>query len=151
MNTLSYRTISANALTVNKEWLLVDAEGETLGRLASKVAKLIRGKHKTNFTPHVDCGDNVIVINAAKVSLTGQKWDQKEYITHSGYPGGQKITLAKDKMRKKPFAMVEIAVKGMLPKNKLGAELFRNLYVFEDEKHDKEAQKPTKIDLNKIK
>lgn len=151
MNTLSYRTISANALTVNKEWLLVDAEGETLGRLASKVAKLIRGKHKTNFTPHVDCGDNVIVINAAKVNLTGQKWDQKEYITHSGYPGGQKITLAKDKMRKKPFAMVEIAVKGMLPKNKLGAELFRNLYVFEDEKHDKEAQKPTKIDLNKIK
>lgn len=151
MNTLSYRTISANALTVNKEWLLVDAEGETLGRLASKVAKLIRGKHKTNFTPHVDCGDNVIVINAAKVSLSGQKWDQKEYITHSGYPGGQKITLAKDKMRKKPFAMVEIAVKGMLPKNKLGAELFRNLYVFEDEKHDKEAQKPTKIDLNKIK
>lgn len=151
MNTLSYRTISANALTVNKEWLLVDAEGETLGRLASKVAKLIRGKHKTNFTPHVDCGDNVIVINATKVNLTGQKWDQKEYITHSGYPGGQKITLAKDKMRKKPFAMVEIAVKGMLPKNKLGAELFRNLYVFEDEKHDKEAQKPTKIDLNKIK
>lgn len=151
MDTLSYRTISANAQTVNKEWLLVDANGETLGRLASKVAKLIRGKHKTNFTPHVDCGDNIVVINASKIDLTGQKWDQKAYITHSGHPGGQKSILAKDKMRKNPIAMVEIAVKGMLPKNKLGRALFGNLYVFEGENHDKEAQKPKKIELNNIK
>lgn len=151
MNTLSYKTISANAKTVNKEWLLVDAEGQTLGRLASKVAKLIRGKHKTNFTPHVDCGDNVVVINAAKINLTGQKWDTKKYITHSGYPGGQKITLAKDKMRKAPIAMVEIAVRGMLPKNILGSELFRNLYVYEGPQHEQEAQQPKKIELNNIK
>ena len=151
MDTLSYKTISANVNTVNKEWLLVDAQGETLGRLASKVAKLIRGKHKTNFTPHVDCGDNVVVINAEKIDLTGQKWDQKEYITHSGHPGGQKITIAKDKMKKKPTAMVEIAVKGMLPKNKLGSALFKNLYVYEGEAHLQEAQKPKKIELNNIK
>lgn len=151
MDTLTYKTISANANTVNKEWLLVDAEGETLGRLASKVAKLIRGKHKTNYTPHVDCGDNVVVINAEKINLTGQKWDNKEYITHSGYPGGQKVTLAKDKMRKKPTAMVEIAVKGMLPKSKLGRALFNNLYVYEGANHEQEAQKPKKIELNNIK
>ena len=151
MNTLSYKTVSANAQTVNKEWLLVDAEGETLGRLASKVAKLIRGKHKTNYTPHVDCGDNVVVINAEKIDLTGQKWDQKEYITHSGYPGGQKVTLAKDQMRKHPTRMVEIAVKGMLPKNKLGRALFKNLFVYEGGEHNQEAQKPKKIELNNIK
>jgi large subunit ribosomal protein L13 len=151
VNTLSYRTISANVNTVNKEWLLVDAEGETLGRLASKVAKLIRGKHKTNYTPHVDCGDNVVVINAEKVQLTGNKWDTKEYITHSGFPGGQKRILAKDKMRKAPIAMVEIAVKGMLPKTKLGSALFRNLYVYEGANHEQEAQKPKKIELDNIK
>ena len=151
MDTLSYKTISANVNTVNKEWLLVDADGETLGRLASKVAKLIRGKHKTNYTPHVDCGDNVVVINAEKINLSGQKWDQKEYITHSGYPGGQKSTLAKDKMRKKPTAMVEIAVRGMLPKSKLGRALFNNLYVYEGANHEQEAQKPKKIELNNIK
>ena len=150
MDTLSYKTISANVNTVNKEWLLVDAQGETLGRLASRVAKLIRGKHKTNYTPHVDCGDNVIVINAEKIDLTGQKWDQKKYITHSGNPGGQKIIIAKDKMKKKPTAMVEIAVKGMLPKNKLGSALFRNLYVYEGAEHQQEAQKPKKIELNNI-
>jgi len=151
VDTLSYKTTSANVNTVNKEWLLVDANGETLGRLASKVAKLVRGKHKTNFTPHVDCGDNVIVINAEKIDLTGQKWDQKKYITYSGFPGGQKVTLAKDKMRKKPTSMVEIAVRGMLPKTKLGRALFNNLYVYEGENHEQEAQKPKKIELNNIK
>jgi len=151
VDTLSYKTISANINTVNKEWLLVDANGETLGRLASKVAKLIRGKHKTNFTPHVDCGDNVVVINAEKVNLSGQKWDQKKYITYSGYPGGQKVILAKDKMSKKPTAMVEIAVRGMLPKSKLGRALFNNLYVYEGENHEQEAQQPKKIELKNIK
>lgn len=150
MNTLSYKTISANSATVQKEWVLVDAKGETLGRLASKVASLIRGKHKTNFTPHVDCGDNVVVINASMVDLTGKKWDEKEYITFSGYPGGQRRRLAKDQMKRNPISMVEIAVKGMLPKNRLGRKLFRNLYVYEGETHDKEAQKPKKIELNTI-
>ena len=150
MNTLSYKTISANITTVNKEWLLVDAQDETLGRLASKVASLIRGKHKTNFTPHVDCGDNVVVINASKIKLSGKKWDQKDYVTFSGYPGGQKKTKAKDKMTKNPIAMVEIAIKGMLPKNRLGSALFKNLYVYEGGEHNQQAQDPKKIDLNTI-
>jgi large subunit ribosomal protein L13 len=150
VDTISYKTISANKATVKKEWLLVNAENETLGRLASKVAKLIRGKHKTNFTPHVDCGDNVIVINAEKVKLTGNKWDTKEYITYSEYPGGQKRTAAKDLMQKKPIAMVEKAVKGMLPGNKLGRALFGNLHVFEGGEHNKAAQQPKEIKLNSI-
>jgi large subunit ribosomal protein L13 len=151
VNTLSYKTISANEATVNKNWLLVDAQNEPLGRLASKVASLIRGKHKTNFTPHVDCGDNVIVINAEKIKLTGKKWDDKEYITYSGYPGGQKIAIAKDVMAKKPTFMVEKAIKGMLPKNKLGSALFRNLYVYEGAVHNQEAQQPKEIKLSDLK
>lgn len=151
MNTLSYKTISANNATVNKSWVLVDAQNEPLGRLASKVANLIRGKHKTNFTPHVDCGDNVIVINAEKIKLTGKKWDDKEYITYSGYPGGQKTAIAKDVMVKKPTFMVEKAVKGMLPKNKLGSALFRNLYVYEGAVHNQEAQQPKEIKLSDLK
>lgn len=148
MDTLSYKTISANAQTVNKEWVMIDAEGQALGRLASKIAAIIRGKHKTNYTPHVDCGDNVIVINADKVNLTGKKWEQKNYITYSGYPGGQKSILAQDKMKKNPISMVEIAVKGMLPKNRLGRALFGNLHVYAGAEHNHEAQKPKKIDLN---
>ncbi len=151
MNTLSYKTISANKETVNKEWLLVDAEGETLGRLSSIVAKLIRGKYKTNFTPHVDCGDNVIVINAEKVELTGKKWDDKKYFSHTGYPGGQRIINPKDLLAKNPIALVEKAVKGMLPKNKLGSVLYKNLYVYEGSEHNQEAQKPKKININSIK
>lgn len=151
MNTLSYKTVSANKKTVNKEWVLIDAENQVLGRLASKTAQLLRGKHKTNYTPHVDCGDNVIVINADKIRLTGNKWDAKTYIRHSGYPGGQSSTTAREMMAKKPLAMVEKAIKGMLPKNKLGADLFRNLYVFAGPEHDHEAQKPKKINLNTIK
>lgn len=151
MNTLSYKTISANKATVNKEWLLVDAEGETLGRLSSIVAKLIRGKFKTNYTPHVDCGDNVVVINAEKIQLTGKKWDDKKYFSHTGYPGGQRITNPRQLLAKKPIALVEKAVKGMLPKNKLGSALYRNLYVYVGANHEQEAQKPKKININSIK
>ncbi|MGV6861698.1 MAG: 50S ribosomal protein L13 [Putridiphycobacter sp.] len=150
MDTLSYKTISANKETANKKWLLVDAEGQTLGRLASKVAFLIRGKHKPNFTPHSDCGDNVIVINAEKITMTGNKWDDKTYIRHTGYPGGQKSLKAKELMAKRPNRMVEMAVKGMLPKNKLGSALYRNLKVVVGADHQYEAQKPEKVDLDKI-
>jgi len=150
MNTLSYKTVSANVNTVNKEWVLIDAENEILGRMASSAAVLLRGKHKPNYTPHVDCGDNVIIINAAKIRLTGKKWDDKTYIRHSGFPGGQKSLTAKELMEKNPIAMVEKAIKGMLPKNKLGADLYRNLYVYEGSEHNQEAQKPTKLNLNTI-
>ncbi len=151
MDTLSYKTISANKRTVDKQWLLVDAEGQPLGRLASKVAKMLRGKHKPNFTPHVDCGDNVVVINAEKVALTGNKWDSKEYTRYTGYPGGQRITSVKQLLEKHPERIVEKAVKGMLPKNRLGAELFRNLRVHAGTQHGQEAQKPTEVNLNEFK
>lgn len=151
MDTLSYKTVSANKATVNKEWVVVDAEGQALGRLSSVVAKLLRGKYKANFTPHVDCGDNVIVINAEKINLTGKKWDSKEYIRHTGYPGGQKSLTASELFGKAPERLVENAVKGMLPKNKLGADLFRNLRVFAGSEHDLQAQKPKTINLNDLK
>lgn len=150
MNTLSYKTISANRATVNKQWVLVDAENETLGRLASRVAKMIRGKHKTNYTPHVDCGDNVIVINAEKIRLTGNKMAEKTYISYSEYPGGQKSITAAELLKKKPTALVEKAVKGMLPRNRLGRALFGNLHVIEGTNHKFEAQKPKEIKLNSI-
>ncbi|OQD43711.1 50S ribosomal protein L13 [Croceivirga radicis] len=150
MDTLSYKTISANKATVNKEWLLVDAEGETLGRLASKVAKILRGKHKTNFTPHVDCGDNVIVINADKITMTGNKWNEKTYLRYTGYPGGQRSTTATELLEKYPERLIEKSVKGMLPKNKLGADLFRNLKVYAGAEHDHEAQKPKTLNLNEF-
>ena len=130
MNTLSYKTVSANKATADKQWIVVDAEGHNLGRLASKVAMLLRGKYKPSYTPHVDCGDNVIVINAEKINLTGNKLDDKTYIRHTGYPGGQRSLTAKVMQQKNPALLVEKAVKGMLPKNKLGAELFRNLNVY---------------------
>ena len=142
MDTLSYKTISANKQTVNKEWLLIDADGMVLGRLASEVAKLLRGKHKPEFTPHVDCGDNVVVINAEKVKLTGKKMDDKIYIRHSGYPGGQRSRTAKEIMNKFPERLLENAVKGMLPKNRLGSQLFRNLYVYVGPEPTQEAQTP---------
>ena len=151
MDTLSYKTISANKATVDKQWVLVDAEGQALGRLSSKVAKLLRGKHKPNFTPHVDCGDNVIVINAEKITLSGNKWDDKSYIRHTGYPGGQKSLTASELFGKAPERLIENAVKGMLPKNKLGADLFRNLRVFAGSEHNVEAQKPKTINLNEFK
>ncbi len=151
MNTLSYKTVSANKATVEKEWVLVDAEGQTLGRLASVVALMLRGKHKPSFTPHVDCGDNVIVINAEKITLTGAKMTDKEYIRHTGYPGGQRIVKADELMKKHPIRLIEYAVKGMLPKNRLGSAIFRNLYVYEGPEHKHEAQQPKQIDLKTIK
>jgi large subunit ribosomal protein L13 len=150
MDTLSYKTVSANPATVSKEWVLIDAENEILGRMASRAAILLRGKHKPNYTPHVDCGDNVIIINAEKIRLTGEKWNDKKYIRHSGYPGGQRSLTAKEVMAKNPTTMVEKAIKGMLPKNKLGAALFRNLYVYAGTEHNQEAQKPKKINLKSI-
>ena len=151
MDTLSYKTVSANSATVNKEWIVVDATDQTLGRFASKVAKILRGKNKPNFTPHVDCGDNVIVINAEKIRLTGNKWNAKEYIRYTGYPGGQRTQTAKEILAKHPERLVEKAVKGMLPKNRLGRQLFTNLYVFVGSEHDKQAQSPKVINIDNIK
>ncbi len=151
MNTLSYKTVSANAATVTKNWVVVDAEGQTLGRMASKVAMLLRGKYKPNYTPHVDCGDNVIIINADKIVLSGNKMTEKTYVWHTGYPGGQKTTNPEKLMAKFPERVVEKAVKGMLPKNRLGAELFRNLHVYAGPEHKHEAQQPELINLNEIK
>jgi len=150
VDTLSYKTVSANKATVQKEWVLVDAKDEVLGRLASKVAFMLRGKHKTSFTPHVDCGDNVIVINASQIKLTGNKMTDKQYIRHTGYPGGQRITTPEELLTKKPIKVVEVAIKGMLPKNRLGSALFRNLFVYEGGEHPHEAQQPKLIDLNTI-
>ncbi len=151
MNTLSYKTVSANRETVQKEWFVVDAKDEILGRLASKVALVLRGKHKPSFTPHVDCGDIVIVINAEKIKLTGNKMTEKLYVRHSGYPGGQRTQTPEDLLSKKPEAVVEKAIKGMLPKSRLGSAVFRNLFVFAGENHTHEAQQPKKLDLNTIK
>ena len=151
MNTLSYKTVSANKETVEKEWFIVDANDVVLGRLASVVAMVLRGKHKPSFTPHVDCGDNVIVINAEKIKLTGNKMTDKQYVRHSGYPGGQRFQNPEDLLEKKPTAVVEKAIKGMLPKSRLGSEMFRNLFVYAGENHPHEAQQPKTLDLNKIK
>ena len=151
MDTLSYKTVSANKATVNKEWVLIDADGQTLGRMSSIVAKFLRGKYKTNFTPHVDCGDNVVVINAEKINLTGSKWTDKSYIRHTGYPGGQRSLTATELFDKDPARIIENAVKGMLPKNKLGSALFRNLKVYSGAEHGQEAQKPRTINFNEIK
>lgn len=151
MDTLSYKTVSANKTTVTKEWVVVDAENLVLGRMATKVAKILRGKHKPYFTPHVDCGDNVIVINAEKVQLMGNKLTDKVYLRHSGYPGGQSSQSPKDILTKYPERLVEKAVKGMLPKNKLGRKIFKNLHVVVGPEHKYEAQKPKVVDLNSIK
>ena len=147
MDTLSYKTISANSKTIDKHWVVVDAEGKTLGRFCSEVAKILRGKNKTNYTPHVDCGDHVIVINAEKITFTGNKMETKEYETFSGYPGGRRVTLAKDLLAKKPISLIERGVKGMLPKNRLGRKLFANMHVFTGAEHPHAAQKPTKVEI----
>ena len=151
MDTLSYKTVSANNATADKKWFVVDAEGQTLGRLASKVAKIIRGKHKPNFTPHVDCGDNVIVINAEKVAFSGTKLVDKEYVRYTGYPGGQRFTSAEQILKKHPERLIEKAIKGMLPKNKLGRKLFTNLKVYKGGEHKQEAQKPEVLNLDTLK
>lgn len=147
MNTLSYKTISAKKESVEKNWWIVDADSRVLGRVASEVAKIIRGKHKPSFTPHIDCGDNVIVINAEKIRMTGDKMNSKEYVSHSGYPGGQKRLSPKQVMAKKPERIFEYAVKGMLPKNRLGRQLFKNLHVYIGDQHPHEAQNPKVLEL----
>ena len=150
MDTLSYKTVSAKPSTIEKKWVLVDATDQTLGRLSSAVAKILRGKNKPYYTPHMDCGDNVVVINAEKIVLTGKKWTDKEYIHHTGYPGGQRSKTATQIFDQFPERLVEKAVKGMLPKNRLGSELFRNLRVFVGENHNLEAQQPEKVNLNEL-
>jgi large subunit ribosomal protein L13 len=151
VNTISYKTVSANSQTVNKNWLLVDAEGQTLGRLASNIAYALRGKGKPNFTPHVDCGDNVVVINAEKIVLSGQKATDKQYVRHTEYPGGQRFTTPEELLMKRPTKVLENAVKGMLPKNRLGRQLFRNLFVYEGAEHKQQAQKPKKVEIKDLK
>jgi large subunit ribosomal protein L13 len=147
VDTLSYKTISANQATVEKGWVLIDAQQAILGRLASDVAKIIRGKHKPSFTPHVDCGDNVIVINADKIRLTGKKWTEKEYITHTGHPGGQRFATPRELAARNSALIIERAVRGMLPKNSLGRKLFHNLYVYNGAEHPHEAQQPKTVKL----
>jgi len=151
VDTLSYKTVSANSATANKEWVLIDAKDMVLGRLASAVAKILRGKHKPNFTPHADCGDNVIVINAEKVRLTGKKLTDKVYVRHTTYPGGQRFQTPSDILARYPERLVEKAVKGMLPKNSLGRKVYTNMKVYVGAEHKQEAQNPRVIDLNTIK
>jgi len=150
VDTLSYKTVSANKATVTKGWVVIDATDQVLGRLSSRVALILRGKHKANYTPHVDCGDNVIILNATKVRLTGKKLTDKVYVRHTGYPGGQRFRSPKEQFEVKPLAVVEHAIKGMLPKNRLGAELFRNLFVYEGSEHPHQAQQPKEIKLTEI-
>ncbi len=147
MDQLSYKTISANKATVNKEWVIIDASEKIVGRFASQVANLLRGKHKTNYTPHVDCGDNVIIINAEKVRFTGKKMNDKVYTRHTGHPGGQRFRTPREWMEKDGRKVVEHAIKGMLPKTKLGSRLFTNLYVYEGNEHPHAAQLPKTIEL----
>ena len=151
MDTLSYKTVSANRDTVQKEWFLVDANDLILGRLSSVVAMILRGKHKASFTPHVDCGDNVVIINAEKVRLTGKKFTQKQYVRYTGYPGGLRKETPEDVMRKDPRRLIERAVRGMLPRNRLGRKLFHNMKVYVGTEHEHEAQKPKLINLSDIK
>ena len=151
MDTLSYRTVSAKPSTINKEWILIDAEGEIVGRLASVAAQILRGKYKTNYTPHMDCGDNVVIINADKVRFTGKKLSDKRYVRHTGYPGGQRFASPKELLNRKPIAVLEHAIRGMLPKNKLGDKLYRNLYVYAGSEHKQQAQQPKLINLKEIK
>ena len=153
MDTLIYKTISANKATVTKEWVIVDATDQVLGRLGAKVAKLLRGKYKPNFTPHVDCGDNVIIINADKVKMTGNKWTDKVYLSYTGYPGGQR-EMTPARLQAKPNGddrLLRKVVKGMLPKNKLGAKLLSNMYVYAGSEHKHDAQNPKTIDINLLK
>ena len=151
MNTLSYKTISANKETVVKEWVVIDATNKILGRLSSEVASILRGKHKASFTPHVDCGDHVIVINAEKVRLTGSKMSDRVHFSHSGFPGGQRLTTPAEMLAKHPERLVEHAVRGMLPKNRLGRQIFKNLHVYTGGEHPHEAQKPRVLELNSLK
>ena len=147
MDSISYKTVYANKGTINKQWYVVDASEKVLGRLASQIAAALIGKNKADYTPHSDNGDCVIVLNAGKIKLSGSKLADKEYITYSGYPGGQKRISASDLVNKKPIALIEEAVKGMLPKNKLGAEMYRNLYVYDSDQHPHQAQQPKELKI----
>jgi len=148
---ISYKTVSASKETITKGWVLIDAEDQILGRLSSKIAFILRGKDKVNFTPHADAGDNVIVINAEKVKLTGNKLTEKEYVRHTGYPGGQRFSTPKELLARKPTEVVRMAVSGMLPKNKLGDALRRNVYIYAGAEHPHAAQQPKEIKLNTTK
>jgi large subunit ribosomal protein L13 len=148
MDHLSYKTVSVNKEGANKGWVVVDAGSGSLGRVASQIANMLRGKHKPSFTPNSDCGDHVIVINADKVRMTGKKWDNKVFITHSGYPGGQKRTTPRELKAKSSTFLVERAVRGMLPHNRLGREQFRNLFVYSGAEHPHDAQQPKQVTLN---
>jgi len=141
------KTFMANASTIERKWFVVDAENKTLGRLATVVASVLKGKHKPTYTPHVDSGDYVVIINADKINLTGKKWDQKMYYSHSGYNGGLSSTAAKDVMSKFPTRMVEKAVKGMLPHTKLGAQMARKLFVYAGPEHKHAAQQPESLEV----
>ena len=145
LDAVSYKTVSANAKTADKKWVIVDATDMVVGRFSSEVAKIIRGKHKPSYTPHVDCGDNVIVINAEKVRFTGKKLHDKEYVRHTGHPGGQRFASPAEWMKKNPALILENSIRGMLPKNSLGRTLFTNLHVYVGAEHPHEAQKPTPI------
>jgi large subunit ribosomal protein L13 len=147
VDSLSYKTISTNKETAEKNWVLIDAESAVLGRLSSEIAKIIRGKNKPSFSPHVDCGDNVIVINADKIRLTGKKMTDRIYVRHTGYPGGQRFTTPREMMQKSASLVIERAVRGMLPKNRLGRQLFNNLFVYNGAEHPHAAQQPTEIKL----
>lgn len=151
MDTLSYKTISANKATVTKEWVVIDATNQVLGRMGAKVAKLLRGKYKPNFTPHVDCGDNVIIINAEKLVITGNKATDRIYLRYTGYPGGQREYTPGELLKKSPEKLIRKVVKGMLPKNRLSDAIINNLYIYNGSEHKHEAQQPKVIDLNSIK
>ncbi len=150
MDSLSYKTISVNKATAQKEWVVVDATDQVLGRLGTKVAKLLRGKYKPSFTPNADCGDNVIIINAEKAKLTGSKWNDRVYLRHTGYPGGQRETTPARMLAKNPEDLYRKVVKGMLPKNHLGEAIINNMYVYVGSEHPHQAQNPKVIDLNKL-
>ena len=151
MDSLSYKTISANAATIQKDWYVIDATDEVLGRLASQVAKILRGKNKPSFTPHADCGDYVIVINADKVKLTGKKMTEKEYVRYTGHPGGQRFATPEDYLNRRPTFVIEHAVKGMRPKTRLGEAIINNLKVYAGAEHPHAAQNPKAIKLNELK
>ncbi len=151
MDTLSYKTLSANKETADKKWWVVDAEGQTLGRMASKVAKILRGKYKTNFTPHADCGDYVVILNAEKIVMSGNKMTDREVFSHTGYPGGQKRITPTEMLAKDETSVVKHAIKGMLPKNKLGTAILKNCYIYAGTEHNQEAQKPKALNLNDLK
>ena len=151
MSKLHFTTKHANEATVQRNWYVVDGTNQTVGRMCAKIASVLRGKNKAYYTPHVDCGDFIIVINASKVVFTGNKMDDKEYLTFSGYPGGQKGEAAKNLLKRPPEAVIERAVKGMLPKNRLGRQMYKKLFVYGGTEHPHTAQKPAALTFNKIK